>query len=129
MKLMKVRSIKELGHWMQKRGISTSEHPAFGGVTQGAHGNNSLHFRGLALDVNDRDVRDTKLGPIKIVSEQQALRLLFRRIKRVARKKGWPLNEMFFDKWGFIKEKGFEQNHPEDNHEGHLHVGFDKDSW
>lgn len=40
------------GRELQQRGFSVTEHPAFGGVTAGAHGRSSLHYSGQAIDVN-----------------------------------------------------------------------------
>jgi phage-related minor tail protein len=40
------------GRWLQGMGYTVSEHPAFGGVTAGAHTRNSAHYRGAAIDVN-----------------------------------------------------------------------------
>lgn len=40
------------GRWLQSIGYTVSEHPAFGGVTMGAHARNSAHYRGAAIDVN-----------------------------------------------------------------------------
>lgn len=40
------------GRWLQSQGYQVSEHPAFGGVTPGAHVNGSKHYVGRAIDVN-----------------------------------------------------------------------------
>lgn len=40
------------GHKLQSMGYKVSEHPAFGGVTKGAHVANSQHYIGEAIDVN-----------------------------------------------------------------------------
>ena len=46
--------IVALGHFLeaQSKYVKVSEHPAFGGVTQGAHVANSDHYKGKAIDVN-----------------------------------------------------------------------------
>jgi hypothetical protein len=44
--------IVALGHALEKMGIKPSEHPAFGGVHPGAHGRNSAHNDGMAIDIN-----------------------------------------------------------------------------
>jgi tape measure domain-containing protein len=40
------------GRWLQTMGYTVSEHPAFGGVTMGAHVRGSKHYIGHAIDVN-----------------------------------------------------------------------------
>jgi hypothetical protein len=40
------------GRWLQEMGYTVTEHPAFGGVTYGAHVKNSAHYAGRAIDVN-----------------------------------------------------------------------------
>jgi hypothetical protein len=42
------------GRWLQSMGYRVAEHPAFGGVTPGAHVKNSQHYIGQAIDVNTR---------------------------------------------------------------------------
>lgn len=42
------------GHVLQRMGAIVSEHPAFGGVTMGAHVPGSKHYSGRAIDVNTR---------------------------------------------------------------------------
>lgn len=130
MKLAEVRGVVALGKWMQSKGFSPGEHPQFGGVHP-VHTSTSLHYKGLALDVNDRDVRDTLMGnrPGQFKTEVAALRWLYGRILGVAEAKKWPLDEMFFDGFGFIKERGYDHNHPIGGHDGHLHVGFWKGKW
>ena len=140
MRLRTVKSVIELGEWMQLKGYSPGEHPRFGGVHD-VHTPGSLHygkarneaerqrlkFPGLALDVNDRDVTDTRKGQFK--SEGEALKWLYMRILQVADDFDWPLDEMFFDGYGFIKERGFDFNHAITGHDGHLHVGFERKDW
>ncbi|WP_336922372.1 phage tail tape measure protein [Aquipuribacter sp. SD81] len=41
-----------IGKWLQSKGARVSGHPAFGGVTPGAHSPTSLHYRNRAIDVN-----------------------------------------------------------------------------
>jgi hypothetical protein len=41
-----------IGKWLQSMGYQVGEHPAFGGVTPGAHVAGSYHYRGRAIDVN-----------------------------------------------------------------------------
>lgn len=134
MKLRGVYSVVGLGRWMQERGFSPGEHPAFGGVsnthTRGATSSpndDSLHYSQRALDVNDRDVDDTVRGQFS--SEAESLKWLYGRILTAAEAHRWPLDEMFFDGLGFIKERGFDHNHPIGGHDGHLHVGFTTPSW
>lgn len=40
------------GKWLQSKGFTVSENPAFGGVTPGGHTDGSLHYSGNAIDVN-----------------------------------------------------------------------------
>lgn len=45
-------ALVNFGHWLQSMGYDVSEHPAFGGVTPGAHVRGSAHYAGRAIDVN-----------------------------------------------------------------------------
>lgn len=126
MTLHEVKGIVPLGKWMLEKGFSPGEHPKFGGVHP-VHTATSLHYKGLALDVNDRDVQDTAKGQFK--NETEALKWLYFRILGAAEHLGWPIDEMFFDGFGFIKEQGFDVNHAIGGHADHLHVGFKKDKW
>lgn len=139
-KLREVHSVVDLGKWMQERGFSPGEHPKFGGV-HNVHTDGSLHYGGasneqeraaknlpgLALDVNDRDVSDTVKGQFD--SESDSLKWLYGRILGIAEALDWPLDEMFFANWGYIKERGYANNHAIGGHTGHLHVGFTKPRW
>lgn len=152
MKLSDVDSVVELGRWLQARGITPSEHRAFGGVDTDAHSKNSLHYQRvkdgrryfpadkqgtLALDVNDNDVRNTAIWRLRRgqwrlwrpTSETDTLYYVYDRILRTAQQKGWPLNEMFFGNKGFRVETGYGSNRPIGGHATHLHVGFDKARW
>lgn len=130
MNLIQCKGVVDVGKWMQTKGFAPGEHPKFGGVHP-VHTPTSLHYKGLALDVNDRDVKDTLMGnrPGQFQSETQALRWLYGRLLGISEAKGWPLNEMFFDGFGFIVEQGYDHNHPIGGHDGHLHVGWSKDKW
>lgn len=44
--------IVALGKALQGMGVRVSEHPAFGGVDAKAHGRNSAHYDGSAIDIN-----------------------------------------------------------------------------
>lgn len=44
-----------LGRLAQKMGLHVGENPHFGGVTQGAHVADSLHYKGEAIDVSSSD--------------------------------------------------------------------------
>jgi hypothetical protein len=44
--------IVALGKALQGMGVRVSEHPAFGGVDAKAHGRNSAHYDGAAIDIN-----------------------------------------------------------------------------
>ena len=121
------QSIVQVGQWMQSKGFSPGEHPKFGGVAP-VHSNTSLHYKAQALDVNDRDIEDDHMP---FDDEHEALSWLYAKILKVA-EKHWPdgvLDEMFHDKKGYIKERGFDQNHPIGGHSGHLHVGFQRKVW
>lgn len=126
MRLRECKSVVDVGKWLQSRGFSPGEHSRFGGVNP-VHTEGSLHDVDQALDVNDRDVKDTAKGQFS--SEHEALKWLYGRILGMAESKGWPLDEMFFSDWGYIKERGYDHNHPIGGHDGHLHVGFSKKSW
>jgi hypothetical protein len=60
MKLREVKSIVELGTWLQSVGVTPSEHPDFGGVHD-VHTTGSLHYRG-ADDVADMKRQGSMAG-------------------------------------------------------------------
>jgi hypothetical protein len=138
-RLHELRSIVDLGEWLQDMGVTPSEHPSFGGVHD-VHTNGSLHYggaanvaamerRGLegrALDVNDLDPMDDRFRE-RFRTEKEALTFLYFRLLGAAERFGWPLDEMFFDGFGYIKEEGRPgeaPNHPITGHDSHLHVGM-----
>lgn len=41
-----------LGKALEGQGLAVTEHPAFGGVSPTAHGRNSAHYQGNAIDIN-----------------------------------------------------------------------------
>lgn len=53
MKAVSGGDLVEVGHSLQRLGYEVSEHPAFGGVTAGAHVSDSAHYDDRAVDVND----------------------------------------------------------------------------
>ena len=137
--LSEVKSVVDLGKWLQTKGITPSEHPDFGGVHDG-HTTGSLHYgraanvadmkarrlKGLALDVNDNDPMDDRFRK-DFRNEREALTFLYFRLLKAAEKFNWPLDEMFFNGFGYIKEKGepgSAPNHPETGHDNHLHIGM-----
>ena len=125
---------------MQAHGISPGQHENFGGVDN-VHTSTSLHYArrlgrssmSLALDVNDNDVRDTWWRHlnhrIRPSSEAQTLTWLYKKILRTARRNRWPLNEMFYGSYGFMREYGYGVNHAISGHATHLHVGWDRQTW
>lgn len=124
-RLNAVGGVVDLGHWMQDRGFVVSEHPSFGVVHQ-VHTTGSLHYVAQALDVNHNfhsadDAREW-------ANETEALKWLYDRVLRAARKHEWPLDEMFFDGFGFRKEAP-NVNAPIGGHDTHLHVGFFAKTW
>jgi hypothetical protein len=144
------RNVEDVGKWMQSRGLTPAENRLFGDVDSDAHTSTSLHYqRGqkgnlvadkqgdLALDVNDISIADSMFfrvmrGHWKIwrpQSEFEALRFLFKKVQKMSQKKGWPLDEMFFNEFGFRVETGFGVNTPIENHETHLHAGWSKFSF
>jgi hypothetical protein len=145
MKIRDVKSVEQLGKWMQERGLSPGENRLFGGVHP-VHSDTSLHYRqhkngsvqvapnkqgDLAIDLNDQSVADDikKGRAAGFKTEADALDYVYSRIHTTAEEEGWPLNEMFFSNRGFIKETGFQTNHPITGHEDHLHVAFDAEKW
>lgn len=139
MKLREVNSVVDLGKWLQSKGITPSEHPDFGGVHD-VHTKGSLHYggganvadmksRGLegrALDVNDNDPLDDKFSK-DFNTEKDALTFLYFRLLHAAGKNNWPLDELFFNGFGYIKEQGqpgAAPNHPITGHDDHLHIGM-----
>lgn len=135
-RLWKCESVWHYGWWCQRKGFRVGEQRSFGGVDP-VHGASSLHYKEmrngqvlyapdnqgtLAFDIN-------YYGGGRWKTEAEALRWLYKRTHAWARKRGIPLDEMFFDGLGFIKERGFSHNHPIGGHDGHLHVGFFKERW
>ena len=83
-------------------------------------------LKGRALDVNDNDPMDDKFRK-DFRTEKEALTFLYFRLLNAAEKFNWPLDEMFFDGFGYIKEDGKPgdaRNHPIAGHDDHLHVGM-----
>lgn len=139
MRLAEVKSVIDLGTWLQGMGITPSEHPSFGAV-HNVHTKGSLHYggaddvadmrrRGLegrALDVNDIDPMDDTFRR-DFATEKDALTFLYFRLLNAAARFAWPLDEMFFNGFGYIKEQGepdVAPNHPIAGHETHLHIGM-----
>ena len=126
MRLREVKTIVQLGHWLQDRGFIVSEHPSFGKVHR-VHSRGSLHYEGKALDVNHNvhladEGRDWN-------SEREALTWLYEHLLETSKEQDWPLDELFFRKKGFLKEVPT-QNRPIPGHDDHLHVAFSKKkSW
>lgn len=144
MRLREVKSVIDLGTWLQDTGITPSEHPSFGGVHD-VHTNGSLHYGGAddvadmkrrrlecrALDVNDNDPMDDKFRK-DFLTEKEALTFLYFRLLNAAAKFHWPLDEMFFNGFGYIKEQGepdVAPNHPITGHDTHLHIGMTEASF
>ena len=144
-KLRQVKGIRELGKWLQESGLTPGENRFFGEVHP-VHSETSLHYREtkdgavrvaanrqgtLAIDLNDvsvaDDIKNGKAAGFK--TETEALDYVYSRIHTIAEEEGWPLNEMFFARRGFIKESGYRVNHPIGGHDGHLHVAFDRETW
>jgi hypothetical protein len=123
MRFREVRSIVQLGHWMEKRGFIVSEHPSFG-VVHKVHSKNSLHYEGKALDVNHNVHAGHENREWR--NEKQALSWLYKEL--LSKRRSWPLDELFFDGRGFLKEIP-NDNHPVGGHDDHLHVGFTKKTW
>lgn len=139
MRLREVESVFDLGKWLQSKGITPSEHPDFGGVHD-VHTKGSLHYggavdvadmkrrrlKGRALDVNDISPMDDKFRK-DFHTEKDALTFLYFRLLQGASTFSWPLDEMFFNGFGYIREQGkpgVAPNHPIKNHDDHLHIGF-----
>src|SRR5918996_1203547 len=83
-------------------------------------------LKGKALDVNDTDPMDDGFRK-DFRTEREALQFLYFRLLHAAEKFGWPLDELFFAGFGYIKEEGRPTeapNHPVPNHENHLHVAL-----
>lgn len=113
------------GRWALERGFVVGEGPdPFGPVTPGVHSETSLHYELRALDINYR------AGAGRWESEGEALRWLYKKVLRYRRfHPRFPLDEMFFNGYGFIKERGVGVNWPILHHEDHLHVGFTVRRW
>jgi len=126
MRLRQVRSVVDYGKWAQQHGFVVGEGPKpFGPVDPNAHTEGSLHYLGRALDINYRTWEHHRWE-----SEREALTWLYKRTKRFRRfHPRWPLDELFFNGFGFIKEYGVKRNFAIDNHEDHLHIGFMEQRW
>lgn len=144
MRLREVRSVVDLGTWLQEVGVTPSEHPGFGGVHD-VHTTGSLHYggaknvadmerkglEGRALDVNDLDPIDDRFRQ-EFRNEKEALTFLYFKLLGAAERFAWPLDELFFDGFGYIKEEGRPgeaPNHPVAGHDTHLHVGMTEASF
>lgn len=145
MKLEDCQSVRQVGNWLQQHGLSPGENRFFGGVHD-VHSDTSMHYRrgtkesgvrddlqgDLALDVNDRDVRDTAFYRLRRgqwrawrpQSEHEALMFAYNKILKVALAKRWPLEEVFFDGKGSIIEEEHRVNHPITGHDGHMHAAW-----
>lgn len=71
--------IVALGHALEKMGVKISEHPSFGGVSPTAHGKNSAHYDGNAIDINATsgnriEAQDPVTGPMfdRLAAQLQA---------------------------------------------------------
>lgn len=144
-KIRDVKGVKDLGEWLKDSGLTPGENRFFGTVHP-VHSETSMHYKEvkngavvaaankqgtLAIDLNDIDVKDDiKRGKAAdFGSETDALNYVYTRIHTISEQEGWPLNEMFFNGRGFIKEKGFKANHAIGGHDTHLHVAFDAETW
>lgn len=146
MKLDQCRSVRDVGRWLQRHGLSPGENYFFGGVAP-VHSDGSMHYRqdvksnlrddkqgNLALDVNDRDVSDTVYYRLRRghwrawrpQTEHEALMFAYNKILATAKRKGWPLEEVFFNGKGAIVEEQLRVNHPISGHDGHMHAAWYK---
>lgn len=126
MRIREVRTVVQLGHWLEERGFIVSEHPSFGKVHR-VHSRGSLHYEGKALDVN-HNVHAGNAGR-EWDNEREALSWLYKHLLDMATRESWPLDELFFRNRGFLKEVPSE-NRPIAGHDEHLHVAFSKKtSW
>lgn len=125
MRLRQVKSVVEYGHWAKNKGFIVGEGPFPYGPISPVHSTTSLHYSDRALDINYRAGTGTRWN-----SEKEALTWLYKKTLnfRTFHRK-WPLDEMFFNNLGFIKELGVFTNYPIANHEDHLHIGFIKEYW
>lgn len=71
--------IVALGRALEKMGVKISEHPSFGGVSPTAHGKNSAHYDGNAIDINATsgnriEAQDPVTGPMfdRLAAQLQA---------------------------------------------------------
>jgi hypothetical protein len=62
-------------------------------------------LEGRALDVNDNDPMDDSFRR-HFRNEKEALTFLYFRLLNAAAMFDWPLDEMFFNGFGYIKEQG-----------------------
>jgi hypothetical protein len=69
------------GHTLQAMGARVSEHPAFGGVTPGAHVRGSKHYIGKAIDVNTRPgtsaLEQRELAPMAAMAAAAGFQTIF----------------------------------------------------
>ncbi|MCW2811243.1 MAG: hypothetical protein JWP61_1701, partial [Friedmanniella sp.] len=74
-------ALVKFGMWLQKQGATVSEHPAFGGVTMGAHVPGSKHYSGRAIDVNTRPgtsaLEQHELAPLMAAAVAAGFRTIF----------------------------------------------------
>jgi hypothetical protein len=120
------------------------------GIVHAVHTVGSMHYRhgtkanllsnkqgNLAIDLNDTGVSDTWFYRLrrrewklwKPASEQEALRFVYHKVLKAAKKNGWPLEEIFHNGFGYIVERGYGINHPISGHDNHLHIACYRHDW
>lgn len=142
-----ITTIRRLGLWRSEHYFVTSENAIFDVV--GKHGSTSRHYqRGRAGILapyngypyrqgnlaNDVNVLPQHIGKcflwvnakrVFFRSESAALKAMFDRTLDFADKYNWPLNEMFFDRWGWVEEAPG-RNNPISGHTTHLHDAYNR---
>ena len=104
--------------------FGAASRPHYGGADNVA--DHKVKARGQALDVNDNDPMDDTFRR-DFRTENEALTFMYFRLLSAAAKFNWPLDEMFFNGFGYTKEQGEPDaapNHPITGHETHLHIGM-----
>jgi len=75
-------SLVAFGRRLQGMGARVSEHPAFGGVTPGAHVRGSAHYVGKAFDVNTRPgtsaLEQRELDPMAALARKLGFKVLWK---------------------------------------------------
>ncbi len=123
--LKEAHSVEQYGEWAVSKGFTVTEGPGRFGPVHSVHVEGSLHYVDRALDIHYYPKTGSKWA-----TESAALNWLYRRTLQFKNSNtSFPLDEMFFNGFGYVKELRTSDNHPIGGHDSHLHVGWTKTDW